>query len=342
MSSTSRFLRVIYFLPTLFLYSWGLLIFKVSGKTPKLSYKSLRFLHVITNGWINTFSNKLISFTRRPKKSSENIHSVLGDFSNEKIDKIIDSLNKDGCYIFEEKLSPQIIQDISDFGSTTPAQRMEGLGKYDNNGTIVNKNTIPESPRYQFKNEQLLQNKNLTNVICDDLFLTISEKYLKCRPIFDYFVMWWSFPYRGKMTSEAAQKYHFDMDRIKFLKFFFYVTDVDTNSGPHCFVKGSHNHKHTKLRKDGRIEDSEIEKYSKKENIVEICGQKGTVMIVDTIGFHKGKVLTENSRLLFQILYSNSLFGAKTNCIELPKNVYEDNKDFLEANRDVFNKTLTY
>lgn len=298
---------------------------------------------MITNGGINEFSNKIIRIKRREKiKSSEVTNSILGNFSDEKINEILATLEKDGCYIFEEKLSESIINDILEFGSTTPTKKMERLGKYSEKEVVVNQNYNAESPRYQFENSKLFNNSNLTKIIFDELFLKISEKYLKCRPIFDYFVMWWSFPFKGKLTSEAAQKYHFDMDRIKFIKFFFYVTDVDTNNGPHCFVKGTHKNKPSKLRKDGRIEDEEIAQYCAKEDILEICGKKGTVMIVDTIGFHKGKSLTEGSRLLFQILYSNSLFGVGNSEINLPTKVYDQNKEFLDKNRDVFNKTLIY
>lgn len=343
MRSTSTIARVAYFFPTMILYWLGWLFYTLTGHTFNYSYKSLRFLHVITNGWINNVSNNLISLIRRPSRSSKNnIHSILGEFTDSKINDIVASVQKDGFYIFEEKLSDEIISDILAFGSSTPTRRMTGLGKYAEKEEIVNINTEPQSPRYQFKNERLFENKNLVNIIFDDLFLRISEKYLKCRPIFDYFVMWWSYPFHGKLASEAAQMYHYDMDRIKFIKFFFYVTDVTPDTGPHCFVRGSHESKHDKLRKDGRIEDSEIEKYYDKNDILEICGKKGTVMIVDTIGFHKGKTLTSGSRLLFQILYSDSLFGPKVTKVNIPNHVVTEHKDFLNSNKDVFNQTLNY
>ena len=43
-----------------------------------------------------------------------------------------------------------------------------------------------------------------------------------------------------KADSEAAQMFHFDLDRIKWLKFFIYLTDVKINSGPHVYVSGTH------------------------------------------------------------------------------------------------------
>ena len=54
-----------------------------------------------------------------------------------------------------------------------------------------------------------------------------------------------------------------------------------------------------------------ISKIYKKEEIVEIKGQRGTLIAVDTRGLHKGKPLKEKYRDIFQVEYSNSLFGRK-------------------------------
>ena len=103
--------------------------------------------------------------------------------------------------------------------------------------------------------------------------------------------------------------YHFDLDRIKFMKFFFYLTDVDAETGPHCFVKSSHGKLPKAINRDGRFEDDEIEKIYGKDNLLELCGKRGSIMAVDTRGFHKGKDLTKDKRLLFQIQFTNSMFG---------------------------------
>jgi hypothetical protein len=122
--------------------------------------------------------------------------------------------------------------------------------------------------------------------------------------------MWWSFPFSGKATSQAAQMFHFDMDRFKFIKFFFYLTDVTPETGPHCYIEKSHQRIPAPVRKDKRLSDDELSQYYSKYQFKEFCGKKGTILAVDTRGLHKGKPLTEDKRLLFQIQFSNSLFGA--------------------------------
>ena len=51
--------------------------------------------------------------------------------------------------------------------------------------------------------------------------------------------MWWSVAGNKQPDSAAAQLYHFDMDRIRWIKFFINLTDVTAENGPHCFIAGS-------------------------------------------------------------------------------------------------------
>ena len=39
-----------------------------------------------------------------------------------------------------------------------------------------------------------------------------------------------------KVDEHAAQMFHFDMDRPKWLKFFIYINDVNEKNGPHFFI----------------------------------------------------------------------------------------------------------
>jgi len=61
---------------------------------------------------------------------------------------------------------------------------------------------------------------------------------------------------------------------------------------------------------DGRISDEQILDHYSPEDIVEITGTRGTILAADTRGFHKGKPVQSGERLLLQIEYATSLFGA--------------------------------
>ena len=98
------------------------------------------------------------------------------------------------------------------------------------------------------------------------------------------------------------------MDRLKFLKFFVYITEVTRDNGPHCYVRGSHQRKPPALLTDGRKSDEEIADHYG-DRSVEICGPRGTIFAADTRGFHKGKLLHRGIRLVYEMEFSNLTFG---------------------------------
>jgi hypothetical protein len=126
------------------------------------------------------------------------------------------------------------------------------------------------------------------------------------------------------------------MDRIKFLKVFFYLTDVTPESGPHCYVRGSSKRKPAAILRDGRIPDEEIRSHYPEETFVEICGGTGSIIAVDTRGWHKGKPLTEGERLILQFEYTNSMFGQNYPKSALPEDASASFREFVEANSRTF------
>jgi hypothetical protein len=102
------------------------------------------------------------------------------------------------------------------------------------------------------------------------------------------------------------------------VKIFFYLTDVDAQTGPHCFVRGSHRDKPLPLRRDGRIADAEIVQHYGAARVAEITGPRGTVIVANTRGLHKGKHLAAGDRCILQLVFASSLFGAPYETVSLP------------------------
>ena len=127
-------------------------------------------------------------------------------------------------------------------------------------------------------------------------------------PINDLMAFWWSAPQKVA-SSEAAQLFHYDLDRQKFLKIFFYLTDVGPDNGPHCYVRGSHAHKPRQFYADRRFSDDEVARAFPAQDIREVHGPAGTIVAGDTLCLHKGKPLVSGSRLIFQLEFTLSLFG---------------------------------
>jgi hypothetical protein len=290
-------------------------------------------LFVATKGKSNDIISKRLSKGFTSKVDAIN-GSILGNVNQNHVENIVDKIDKDGFYVFPEKASDSIVDELVRLATELEAQLIpraaNGLKKavYDRSNVL--------SPRYQFDEKEILKNKTVQSIVFDEGFYAIAQTYLKCIPIQDLTAMWWSAPFTKEASSEAAQLYHFDMDRFKFIKFFIYLTDVDSSNGPHCYVRGSHKFMPDQIWKDGRIQDAEINKNFSKEDIIEITGKKGSIIAVDTRGLHKGKVLESGERLILQVEYTNSLFGATFESIDISDIV---NNDFK---RNLKNKNVSF
>ncbi len=274
--------------------------------TPAESYAVFRKLFVLTKGKLNDdLSHDLTKQVGKYEAVEE--EGVLGNPAS--FAAQVAQMKKDGYYIFDKVLDQPMIDAILSYAQRTPVSYLDvETGDYTNQKVLFDESHIV-SPRYQFSGNEIFGCKHLQQLIFDPSLLAFAQEYLGLKPILDLVAFWWSAPFEGKGKSAAAQMYHFDLDRIKFLKFFFYITDVDTHTGPHCYVKGSHGKLPKGIDRDGRFEDDEIAAVYGKENLLELCGKRGSIMAVDTRGFHKGKDLLKGKRLLFQIQFTNSLFG---------------------------------
>jgi hypothetical protein len=284
--------------------------FLIDKSNSSKGYSAFRKLFVLTQGKLNDDLSEKIN-KQVGKYENISMNGVLGNISSDELIRGIAQMRKDGYYIFEKQLSNDDITTIYNYASKTPASYIDVNNikqAYTNEKVIFNKDN-PVSPRYQFNDEEVFRSETLQELIFDQSLFAFAQEYLGCKPILDIVAFWWSAPFGGKAKNAAAQMYHFDLDRIKFIKFFFYITDVDTETGPHCYVKGSHGSLPKQITRDGRFEDKEIAEVYGKENLIEITGKRGTIMAVDTRGFHKGKELSKGERLLFQIQYTNSMFG---------------------------------
>jgi len=111
---------------------------------------------------------------------------------------------------------------------------------------------------------------------------------------------WWSYSDENA-DSYHTQAFHRDFDSLNFLKFFVYLTDVTGDTGPHVFVPRSHKAE-AMVELGGRYTDSEVATVFG-DRAVEIVGSAGTCFLANTFALHKGRIPTENPRLLLQFSY---------------------------------------
>ena len=229
-----------------------------TNATPANAYQSLRQLYCLTNGRFNdAVSWGLSRF--HPISKIPQAASILGDVSDTAIARLVRDIDANGFHVFDQKLPADKIEALRSFAESIPCQAIltssqQKAGESADKLLPYRQHSI-ECPKYDITQRDILENPTVQELLMDAGLRRVAQGFLRCAPILDLVAMWWSRPFHGIASTEAAQLYHFDMDRIKFLKFFFYLTDVTPESGPHCYVRGSSKRKPKSLLRDGRISD---------------------------------------------------------------------------------------
>lgn len=303
--------------------------FKQTGVTPQEGHTALIDLFCRTNGKFNdTINNKIIKSAPKtnPTSTSKLWNSIDRNYSNELNNK----LEKNGYVDFKETLPKELVDKIYNFALKNETRMAPNYDK-----KVLFDPTNFQSEIYRFDANDLANSIEIQELIMDPFLIDVARKYLKSEPIFDFPAMWWSTSFLKEASAEAAQLYHFDLDRIKWLKIFFYITDVNENTGPHCYIEGSHisGTKPKEILKKGyaRIQDEELEKYYPKDKFKTICAPAGSIFAGDTKCWHKGTPLKEGVRLVLEFEYTTSLFGANYDKF-IMKNYTPEFKEFCKNN----------
>ena len=132
--------------------------------------------------------------------------------------------------------------------------------------------------------------------------LATVAQYLGAKPTIASLQTWWTF---GEHSVQGQKHYddvyHRDVDDLRFVKLFIYLTDTTVTSGAHSFIKGSH--RSNQLIRRGPITDPEAQESFAASDFVTVTGNAGTVFLEDTWGVHRPLPATTGRRLIFSVLY---------------------------------------
>jgi hypothetical protein len=128
------------------------------------------------------------------------------------------------------------------------------------------------------------------------------------------FNVWYNFP--TQEDARESQLWHRDPEDRLILKMFVYLTDVDEKTGALSYVPGTHNQGTLKIAprstliKEGRltvrrVDDLHMNAAVPKELWVTAVGPKGTVVLVDTRGYHKGGLVLEGERIVYTCMFTS-------------------------------------
>jgi len=130
--------------------------------------------------------------------------------------------------------------------------------------------------------------------------LALAQAYIGARPLISATRIDCTFPTGGGPVD--VQRFHRDYDDWRFFKLFIYLTDTDTEEGPHEFVRTSHRYS-GRWRANFFSPEYIANRYGD-DAVARMCGPRGTSFIADTWGIHRGGVPQNRLRVLFQVTYS--------------------------------------
>ena len=220
------------------------------------------------------------------------------------------------------KLSAKKVQDMRDYFDAAGCY----AGPFDPDHQELELFTADEL-RNQNENTARYPTKTITlcphlmRIASDLVIISILAKHLGAMPIILDYSCWWSFANEDQ-DSQHAQLFHFDLADYRFCLMNIYLTDVDMEGGPHTIFDETHemdqiskirdqfngdqnewnNWYFTQIRKT----NEEMKNYFGGLEATSLTEEKGTTLLANTRGIHKGMLPTRHDRLLVQVAYGVS------------------------------------
>lgn len=122
--------------------------------------------------------------------------------------------------------------------------------------------------------------------------------------------VWRTFASTG--GPRQSQLWHRDREDRLILKMFVYLNDIPEGAGPFTYATGTHEkgsiHKTPESFDEGRVRRSTDEQMAKivpADRWIKAVGKKGTIVLADTHGYHKGGLARTSDRLMYLAMFTS-------------------------------------
>ena len=212
-------------------------------------------------------------------------------------DAVLDALKIKGFSSLGSLINCEEIEEINDYLS-----HYSMFDRYDKRRELFKLEKIPEwANTGSYSDEVLLGCPHIFRLANNPLILDVVGRYLEAKPTIANITLWHSFPAKDKKPKNA-EFFHRDVDDFRFVKVFIYLTDVNSDSGPHVYIDESRNS--LSLLDIQRYTDEDVFKCFSPDMQRVIFGSKGDAFIEDTYGLHKGTPVLKGKRTVLQFEYS--------------------------------------
>jgi hypothetical protein len=144
--------------------------------------------------------------------------------------------------------------------------------------------------------------------------LHITNSYFGMLTKLQYYNVWHTFTTQA--PARESQLWHRDPEDRYVLKMFVYLTDVDEGAGPLTYAPGTHAQGTVKTAVESkwvregvtdvrRSDDAQMDVVVPKKSWITAIGPKGTVVLADTRGYHKGGLAREHERILYTCMFAS-------------------------------------
>lgn len=209
-------------------------------------------------------------------------------------DLLPDSLwNEFKAYIDARITSQEVQQSIA-------TRRLKPTGRGDKYYNI----TLVENPRLDLKNPMFRS-------AIHESVLGIVNSYFGLWTKFRGIRLWASLPVSQGAARHASQNWHRDPEDRKIIKTFIYFNDVDQDTGPFTYIKGSHEggkwrYLYPQIPPLGSYAPAgALDDIIPPEDIFEGTGPTGTIIFCDTSGLHRGGYCKKNTRYMYLGVYAS-------------------------------------
>lgn len=147
--------------------------------------------------------------------------------------------------------------------------------------------------------------------------LRIAKSYFQMTVLLRYYNVWKTFASNG--TSRESQLWHVDREDNYILKMFLYLDDVDEGAGPFTYARGTQrNGRNRAIEPEYFLEggvrrttDEQMKAVLPESDWIKCTGKRGTLILADTAGYHKGGEARTKDRLMYTCMYTSQASESK-------------------------------
>lgn len=266
----------------------------VARSWPLFSLRLAQIAHERSAGRLDGGLCRMIGTLRRRARLPASRHLGAGEIA-----ECVAALKDRGWKILPWQLDEADLVEIRDFVFAMPCYADE---KFLHGSTIDPRHIPVDRPRYNWRIADVIRLPAVQRLVADSTLHCLAQDYLGARPLLTGISLWLDTTFAGPYAPHA---YHYDNDGPAFLKFFFFITDQNLESGTHAYIQKSHPHaKPAALHLSRSYERRELLDFYGGDSEIVFDAPAGTILAEDTAGFHRGHPPRGGYRILMQFQYA--------------------------------------